>query len=174
MANIKISELPESQTFALNDTIPIVSDGNTKRVSGSTLSDSIGDSVEQSIVNGYISDIIDDISTLNTRVNNLITTGNNYIKFGSIGICWGQAHPTYANANVMQGYANLPLTFSNGRCIASPVNYNNQAFELDAIAKVPSVVNGNSMQLALHSNSAKFTSGSSSFYVNYIVIGQVS
>ena len=175
MANIKISELPESQTFTLNDTIPIVSDGNTKRVSGSTLSDTIGDSVEQSIVSGYITDITDDISIINTRINNLITTGNGYIKFGNIAICWGQAHPTYANANVLLANGvSLPLSFTNGRCIASTVNYSNVAAELDAITKVPSVVNGNVMNLALHSNSGKFTIGSTSFYINYIVIGQVS
>ena len=175
MANIKISELPESQTFALNDTIPIVSDGNTKRVSGSTLSDTIGDSVEQAIVSGYITDITDELSTINTRINNLITTGNGYIKFGSIGICWGQAHPTYANANVLTANnVSLPLTFTNGRCVASPVNYGNVSGELDAVAKVPSVVNGTGMTLALHSNSGKFTSGSTSFYINYVVIGQVS
>ena len=174
MANIKISELPESQTFALNDTIPIVSDGNTKRVSGSTLSDTIGDSVEQTIVSGYITDITDELSIINTRINNLITTGNGYIKFGSIGICWGQAQPSYANANVMQVAVTLPLSFTNGRPIATTVNYANVAAELDAVAKVPSVVNGTGMTLALHSNSGKFTSDSTSFYINYVVIGQVS
>lgn len=174
MANIKISELPESQTFALTDTIPIVSDGNTKRVSGSILSSSIGSDVTDTIVNNYINDINDTISTLNTRVNTLITTGNGYIKFGSIGICWGQAHPTYSNANVMQAGVNLPISFNGGRVVATTVNYSNSAAELDAVAKVPSSINGTSMTLALHSNAGKFTSASTAFYINYVVMGPVS
>jgi len=175
MANIKISELPESQTFASTDTIPIVTEGYTKRVSGSTLSSSIGSDVTNTIVDDYINDINDSISALNTRVNTLITTGNGYIKFGSIGICWGQAHPTYANANVLLANGiTLPLSFTSGRCIASTVNYNNVTAELDAIAKVPNTVTGNTMSLALHSAGAKFTSSSNSFYINYIVIGPVS
>lgn len=174
MANIKISELPESQTFTSTDTIPIVTEGYTKRVSGSTLSSSIGSDVADTIVDDYINDINDTISALNTRISTLITTGNGYIKFGNIGICWGQARPSYANANVMQVGVTLPLSFTNGRCIASTVNYANVAAELDAIAKVPSTVNGTGMTLALHSNSAKFTTASTSFYINYVVIGPVS
>ena len=174
MANIKISELPESQTFSSTDTIPIVTEGYTKRVSGSTLSDSIGSDVESTIVSDYINVINSYISTLNTRVNNLITTVNGYIKFGSIGICWGQINPSYANANVLQGTTQLPLSFTNGKCIATTVNYNNLTAELDAIAKVPQYVNGNSLTCALHSNAGKFTSGSTSFYINYIVIGSLS
>lgn len=174
MANIKISELPESQTFASTDTIPIVTEGYTKRVSGSTLSNSISDSVEQFIVSGYITDIIDEMSILSTRINNLITTGNGYIKFGNIGICWGQAHPSYANANVLQTNVTLPISFNGGRAIAATVNYANVAGELDAIAKVPSTVNGTGMTLALHSNAGKFTTASTAFYINYVVIGPVS
>lgn len=104
-----------------------------------------------------------------------ISKSSDYITFGNIGICWGQAHPTYANANVLLANAiSLPLSFTNGRCIASTVNVGNLGAELDAIAKVPSVINGSSMNLALHSNSAKFTTGSTGFYINYIVIGQIS
>ena len=104
-----------------------------------------------------------------------MTKSSDYITFGNIGICWGQAHPTYANANVLLANGvSLPLSFTNGRCIASPVNYNNVAGELDAIAKVPSAVSGNTMSLALHSAGAKFTSSSNSFYINYIVIGTIS
>lgn len=174
MANIKISELPESQTFELTDTIPIVTEGYTKRVSGSTLSSSIGSDVTDTIVDDYINDINDNISTLNTRVNTLIATGNGYIKFGNIGICWGQAHPTYNNANVMQTSVTLPLSFNGGRAIAATVNYANVAGELDAITKVPSSISGTSMTLALHSNAGKFTTASTAFYINYIVIGPVS
>lgn len=104
-----------------------------------------------------------------------MSKSSDYITFGNIGICWGQAHPTYANANVL--LANgiiLPLSFTNGKCIASTVNYNNVAAELDAIAKVPSSVSGNTMSLALHSAGAKFTSSSTSFYINYLVIGTIS
>ena len=103
-----------------------------------------------------------------------MSKSSNYITFGNIGICWGQAHPTYANANVLLANdVSLPLSFTNGRCIASTVNYNNVAGELDAIAKVPSAVNGNTMTLALHSAGAKFTSSSNSFYINYLVIGTI-
>ena len=108
------------------------------------------------------------------EINGLITTGTNYIKYGNYAICWGQVHPTYNNANVMQGTATLPLSFNNGRCIATTVNYANVAAELDAIAKVPSAVSGTGLTLALHSNSGKFTTSSNSFYINYIVIGQVN
>lgn len=174
MANVKISELPESQTFTSTDTIPIVTEGYTKRVSGSTLSSSIGSDVTDTIVDNYINDINDTISTLNTRVNTLITTGNGYIKFGNIGICWGQAHPTYNTANVLQTSVTLPISFNGGRAIAATVNYGNLTAELDAIAKVPSSINGTSMTLTLHSNAGKFTSGSTAFYINYIVIGPVS
>lgn len=103
-----------------------------------------------------------------------IITASNYIKIGNYGICWGQVHPTYNNANVMQGTATLPLSFNNGRCIATTVNYANIAAELDAVAKVPSAVSGTSLILALHSVTGKFTTSSNSFYINYIVIGQVS
>ena len=174
MANIKISELPESSTFASTDTIPIVTEGYTKRVSGSTLANSIGSDITTAIVNDYLNGINDDISTLNTKVNNLITTGNGYIKFGSIGICWGQAHPTYNNANVMQAAVTLPISFNGGRVVATTVNYNNLTAELDAIAKVPSSITGTSMTLALHSNAGKFTSASTAFYINYVVIGPLS
>lgn len=103
------------------------------------------------------------------------TKGSNYLTFGNIGVCWGQAHPTYANANVLlANNVSLPLSFSNGRCIASTVNYNNLGSELDAIAKVPSAVSGNTMNLALHSVTGKFTSSSNSFYINYLVIGTLN
>jgi hypothetical protein len=127
-----------------------------------------------------------DLNQIKTIVNNNALEQNSlatrvpvissdYIKIGSIGICWGQAHPTYANANVLlANNVSLPLSFTDGRCIASTVNYNNQAVELDAIAKVPNTVNGNTMSLAMHSAGAKFTSSSTSFYINYVVIGQVS
>lgn len=174
MANIKISELPESQTFISTDEIPVVSGGYTKKVRGSTLSSVIGDNIEDKIVDDYIDDINNNISTLNTRVNNLITTGNGYIRFGSIGICWGQVNPTYTNANVLQGTITLPLSFSSGRCIASAVNYGNITGELDAIAKVPNAINGTSLTLVLHSNAGKFTTESTSFCINYVVLGPVS
>lgn len=103
-----------------------------------------------------------------------MSKSSNYLTFGSIGICWGQAHPTYANANVLLANdVSLPLSFTNGRCIASTVNYNNVAAELDAITKVPNTVTGNTMSLALHSAGAKFASSSTSFYINYIVIGTI-
>lgn len=120
----------------------------------------------QNIINGNITTKISELTN--------VQVGTNYIKIGNIGVCWGQGNPTYNNANVMQCAVQLPLSFSNGRCIASTVNYNNQAFELDAITKVPSAVNGNGLTLALHSNGAKFTSGSTSFYINYLVIGQLA
>lgn len=110
----------------------------------------------------------------NWSMLNSITNGNNYIKIGNIGICYGQAHPTYANVNVMQASVTLPLSFTNGRAIATTVNYGNIGSELDAVAKVPSAVNGTGMTLALHSKSGAFTTGSNSFYINYLVIGVVS
>lgn len=174
MANIRISELPESQTFTANDIIPIVSDGSTKRISGLTLSDSISNDTIDTIVDEYINDINTTITALNTRVNNLITTGNGYIKFGSIGICWGSVNPSYLGTNVLQGQATLPLSFTNGKAIATPVNYNNIPYELDSIAKVPLNINGNTITLYLHSKSGAYTSGSTAFNINYIVIGQVS
>lgn len=99
------------------------------------------------------------------------TKGSNYITFGNIGVCWGQINPSYANTYVLQGSVQLPLSFNNGKCIASTVNFGNIAAELDAIAKVPQYVNGNGLTCALHSNAGKFTSSSNSFYINYIVIG---
>ena len=105
---------------------------------------------------------------------NSITNGTNYIKIGNIGICYGQINPQYANANVLQGSTTLPLSFTNGKCIATPVNYGNQGFELDIIAKVPLYVNGTGLTLALHSKSGAFTTGSTAFHINYIVIGVVS
>lgn len=103
-----------------------------------------------------------------------ITKGTNYLTFGNIGICWGDINPTYVNTYVLQGNANLPLSFTNGKAVATTVNYGNIAAELDAVAKVPQNVNGNSMTLALHSNSGKFTNQSNSFYINYVVIGQIT
>lgn len=122
----------------------------------------------QNIINDNISESIESISS------SIPVVSTNYVKIGNIGICWGQTQPTYNNANVMQSAVSLPLSFINGRAIATTVNYANIGAELDAIAKVPSAINGTSMALALHSNSGKFTSESTSFYINYIVIGQVS
>ena len=129
--------------------------------------------VKASDLNEIKSVVNNNASELSSILAPVVST--NYVKIGSIGICWGQAHPTYANANVLlANNVSLPLSFTDGRCIASTVNYNNQAVELDAIAKVPNTVNGNTMSLALHSAGAKFTSSSTSFYINYVVIGQVS
>ncbi len=119
------------------------------------------------------------VSAINEVVTNLdslpkILAGEDYLKIGTIGVCWGQAHPNYANANVLQGSVQLPISFSHGRCVASPVNYGNIEGELDAIAKVPSDVTGNGITLALHSNAGKFTTGSTAFYINYIIVGTLS
>ena len=117
-------------------------------------------------------------SAINNNANMLATLDSsvkgtaNYLKLGSYYVCWGQAHPTYANANVMTSSTALPVSFTNGRAIATTVNYNNQSFELDAIAKVPSAVNGTSLNMALHSKSGAFTSSSTDFYINYVVIGE--
>lgn len=103
----------------------------------------------------------------------LFQKGDNYIIIGNIGICWGEVNPKYANGNVLLGTVSLPITFKNAKAQATCRIYNNGLYELDSIPKV-NVVNGNSVQIALHSNSSKYTSTSGDFWVNYLVIGTIS
>lgn len=136
------------------------------------LNTSIGDLTELETTEK--TNLVGAINEVVSNIDNLVTTSNNYIKIGNVGMCWGQINPGYANANVLQGSTSLPLSFINGKCIATPVNYANAGFELDVIAKVPLYVNGNGITLALHSKSASFTTGSTAFYINYIVVGRVN
>ena len=105
-----------------------------------------------------------------------ITLGSNYAKIGNFGICWGTAHPSYANANVLLvSNVPLPLTFSSAVPIAATRNYANMGAELDAVAKTGYISGGNKIsQLALHSVTGKFTTSSNSFYIDYLVVGIVA
>lgn len=105
-----------------------------------------------------------------------ITLGSNYAKIGNFGVCWGTVKPNYANANVLLiSNITLPLTFSSAVPIAATRNYANMGAELDAVAKTGYINNGNKIsQLALHSNSGKFTTSSNSFYIDYLVVGIVA
>lgn len=103
----------------------------------------------------------------------LFQKGDNYIIIGNIGICWGEVNPRFTNSNILLATATLPITFKEAKAEATCRIFNNVLAELDSIPKV-NVVRGNSVQIALHSNSAKYTSASEAFWVNYLVIGTIN
>lgn len=125
------------------------------------MSDTSSNTVENKVIKEYIDNNIADITP---------TKNNNYIKFGNIGICWGQANPRYANVNVLTTSVNLPITFSQAYAFATPINFGNIPSELDVIAKVSNNPT-TSLTVALHSYNSKFMTSSTDFLVNYLVIG---
>lgn len=104
------------------------------------------------------------------RYEKLVIPNTNYIKIGTLKVCWGTAQATYVNPNVMSTGIYFPITYDNIPNVQLTLNgTNNTSEELDENAKVTNITSEHA-SVYVHSKNGAFSSGWKQ-NVNWIAVG---